>query len=32
MRLIVAADKEGDQVVRSLKTYLMEQNNNMGVV
>ena len=30
--VIVAADKDGDQVVMSLKTYLMEQNNNMGVV
>ena len=29
---IVAADKDGDQVVMSLKTYVMEQNNNMGVV
>ena len=29
---IVAADKDGDQVMMSLKTYLMEQNDNMGVV
>ena len=29
--VIVAADKDGDQVVMYLKRYLMEQNNNMGV-
>ena len=30
--IIVAADKDGAQIVMSLKTYLMEQNNNMGAV
>ena len=30
--VIVAADKDRDQVVMSLKRYLMEQNNIMGVV
>ena len=28
----LAADKDDDQVVMSLKTYLMGRNNNMGVV
>ena len=32
IHVIVAADKDEDQVVMSVKTYLMEQNNNMGVV
>ena len=31
-QVIVASDKDGDQVVMSLKTYLIEQNNNVGVV
>ena len=30
--VIVAADKDGDPVVMSLDTYLMEQNNNMCVI